>query len=237
MRVNRKKKYAVLTGDVVGSSKLDDAKRRALQREVKRIGREIRQAFAVACPLDLDMFRGDGWQLLAVEPIVAVRVALFFRVSLRFRMRNNSIDSRVSIGIGKIRFIPKDRVSEGDGSAFRLSGHGLDATDRRIRMLMTVEDVSCPLLTATLSLVDALVQGWTANQAQAVLGALKGWTQERIAKEWEPKAITQQAVGQHLDRSQWHLVDTVVKTVERELKGQLQQADELVDAENKQNTL
>jgi hypothetical protein len=44
---------------------------------------------------------------------------------------------------------------------------------------------------------------------------LKGWTQEKIAKEWSPTGISQQAVAQHLERAKWFAVERAVKCFER----------------------
>jgi len=51
----------------------------------------------------------------------------------------------------------------------------------------------------------------------AVRGALRGWTQEKIAKEW-PESISQQAVTKHLDGAQWPALEAALLYVENNLQ-------------------
>jgi len=64
-------------------------------------------------------------------------------------------------------------------------------------------------------LIDALAVDWTEKQAQAISGALRGWTQEKIAKLWWENPITQQAVAQHLDRASWYAVENALAFFEK----------------------
>lgn len=61
-------------------------------------------------------------------------------------------------------------------------------------------------LKTVLSLIDAVTDGWTANQARAVAGALKGRTQEQIAAAWPGKPTSQQNVWRQLRRAHWDSV-------------------------------
>jgi hypothetical protein len=63
-------------------------------------------------------------------------------------------------------------------------------------------------LKTVIQLMDVLAANWSEKQAQAVMGALQGWTQEKIATTCWPKPITQQAVAQHLDRAGWHAFES-----------------------------
>lgn len=215
MRVQSQRTYAILTGDVVGSSRLTGPSRRALHRVLKQIGTAVRRTFRDACPLPLDIYRGDGWQLLVVSPATALRIALYVRARLRVLMDEPGADTRVSIGIGKIAFIPGEEVSQGDGPAYRLSGQGLDDMPRQARLgVRSDDDAPRALLDALLVTTDALTRRWTASQARAVLGAITGKTQETIAAKWKPDPITQQAVAQHLDRAQWFAVERALSAFE-----------------------
>jgi hypothetical protein len=66
-------------------------------------------------------------------------------------------------------------------------------------------------------LIDVLAQGWTGKQALAVRGALRGWTHEKIAKEW-PESISQQAVTKHLDGAQWPALEAALLYAENNLQ-------------------
>ena len=208
MRVNRNHLYAVVTGDVVASSKLAESRRRALHEAMTSSSRALRTAFAESMPVDVDIFRGDGWQMVLTAPALALRAALFYRASLRSRMQSHRFDIRMALAIGTINFIPSERVSQGDGEAFHLSGKAIESMRRGEGMSFRLPDrPEERALDVVVRLVDSLAAKWSDRQALAVTGALQGWTQERIAKTCWSKPISQQAVAQHLDRAAWNSVE------------------------------
>ncbi len=175
--------------------------------------------YADVIPLPVDVFRGDSWQLIVVPPSRAFRVALSFRAILRHESGRARLDTRIGIGIGTVDFVPSDRISHGDGEAFRLSGAALERLGRRGRRMA----VSIPAeqrsdateaLGVIFGLVDALSKRWTGKQAFAVWGALRGRTQEEIGLGWKPSPITQQAVAQHLDGAGWNAIDESIEYFE-----------------------
>ena len=207
MRIIRDKQYAVLTGDIVGSSRLSAEDRRRLPEAMKKAGRDVKRAHANVVPVSVELFRGDGWQLIVTQPGKALAVALAYRAALRMHI-SGKVDSRVAIGIGTLTFLPGNKISEGDGEALQRAGRGLAGMDRRVRLLINAADsTATAMLNALIWLIDAHAQSWTASQSQAIAGALCDWTQETIAKRWTPRAISQQAVAQHLDRAAWYAVE------------------------------
>jgi hypothetical protein len=221
MKISAQKTYAVITGDIVDSSKLSKAKRQALPLALKRASRETRKNFPNEVPLDLDVFRGDGWQLLVTDVVACLRVALFFRACLRSEAeRGRGLDTRMAIAIGKLDFIPGEHVSEGDGEAYRHSGRTLETLQRKEFLSLTpATEIRWPEVTVVVRLVDAIAQGWTGKQSRAVMGALRGWTQEKIARSW-PGRITQPAVVKHLDAAQWPAVEAAVLYVEEKIRSE-----------------
>lgn len=214
MNVSDPARYAVLTGDIVGSSKLTPKQRQALLAVMEAGSKATQRAFPKRVPLPVDIFRGDSWQLLVNEPVSSLRIALFFRASLLAAEPGGEfVDTRVSIGIGPVQQPLAKRVSQGDGEAYRLSGHGLDGLKGSARLALARADESDRSAGAVICLIDALVQGWTARQAQAVLGALQGWTQEKIAGRW-PERISQQAIAKQLDRANWSAIERGITHVE-----------------------
>lgn len=223
MKISPTKRYAVLTGDIVGSSKLSKAQRQALPAAIKRAARETRKAFPEAVPLDIEVFRGDSWQLLISDPSQSLRLGLFLRACLRSSAeRGRGLDTRIAIAIGGIDFVPANKVSEGDGEAYRASGYALE--DLKGGNFLTVVIVGLEQredLKVITQLMDALVQGLTGKQARAVAGALRGWTQEKIAASW-PERISQQAITKHLAAAQWAALEAGLSYWEKlgaEVKG------------------
>jgi len=189
--------YAVLTGDVVGSSRSGQTDRGELPALLRSASTSLRRAFSGAVPLSIDVFRGDSWQLLVNEP-----------------------SKILAIAVGPVDFVPPRRVSEGNGPAYQRSGRDLDAMHEPQRMSFAWADDSGSEgnLGAVVRLLDALVQEWTAAQARAVIGRLEARTQAQIAQSW-PKAISQQAVAKHLESAHWGAVGYALEQAEKSLAG------------------
>lgn len=219
MKIFPTKRYAVLTGDIVNSSKLTKVDRKLLPGVIKRAARETKKAFPDAVPLEIEVFRGDSWQMLVLDPVLSLRIGLYFRACLRSgQERGRGLDTRTAIALGAIDFVPKGKVSEGDGEAYRASGQALESLPAGRFLAVTGAAFPQPNpLDAITVLMDALIQDWTGKQARAVAGALRGWTQERIAKAW-PESISQQAITKHLGGAHWPAFETAVAFSEQYLE-------------------
>lgn len=201
--------YAVLTGDLIGSSKFEKKQRSdiiaLLKGSFSKVPREI-----VASPFVI--YRGDSFQGVISMPEEAVRAAVLIRTGLisKFKGKKARLDARISIGLGSIDYLPPgDRAGEGDGEAFRRSGMELDRIKKGEQNLIIKtpwEDVNEELMTE-LALLDALVQRWTKEQAEAILYQLQGATQEDIAKILK---ITQPAVFQRLSIAGYRAVQAAL---------------------------
>lgn len=242
MRVDPQRTYSILTGDVVGSSKLPVAERRRLATALERLGKDLARVHPTDVPLGLEVFRGDAWQLLVTAPERALRIALEVRAALRVQLAS-VVDTRVGIGVGTIRFLPARSVSGGDGPAYVAAGDALDGLGsfERIALAHGVGSAVMPAasaLRALLATTDALAQEWTRGQARAALGALRGETQEMTGERWEPTPISQQAVAQHLARGRWHAIELALVAFEAPgwLAG-VAQARGVVPARNKRKSL
>ncbi len=208
MQIERDKPYAVLTGDVVGSSRLSSSDRRAMQAAMLLTSRAISEELGDVVAAPPEIFRGDGWQILVEKPAAALRVALYFRADLRSRMESHQFDTRVAIAIGRVDFVPEAGILQGDGEAFRLSGGTLESMKKRGGMRLVAADRPAERgLDVVVQLIDALASKWSDKQARAITGALRGLKQAEIAESWSPKPISQQAVAQHLDRSSWASIE------------------------------
>jgi len=216
------KLYAVLTGDVVGSSKLNASQRRVLQEVMSSASEQVQATFTDDIPFPPVRFRGDGWQFAVAVPHLSLRIGLFFRGLILAGMQAGRVDTRVAIGLGEVDFLPSATISSGDGEAFRLSGEALETLRRPTRMALLVsESCSSPLtdaLDVIVKLVDLQASGWTGQQARAVVGALLDLTQESISQRWFKKRISQQAVAQHLDRAGWGTIEPAIRFYEDALR-------------------
>ena len=192
---------AVLSGDLVLSEELSAAVRSAVPARLRDAVADLADRIPAEIS-DIDLFRGDSWQLIVEDPSFSLHAALFIRLSLI--TWRPEVDTRAVIGIGSIESRGDGRVSEGYGEAFTSSGRGLDSLprDRRISIVDEVD-----VLAAGVHLLDRISSDWTTSQARAVLMAMKGMSQEEIGAAWDGGPISQQAVAQHLQRASWHAVN------------------------------
>jgi hypothetical protein len=216
MKIEKGRLYAVITGDVVSFSKLPTEKRQTLNRIMKKGSEAVRKAFKGSVPLEVDVFRGDSWQLLVSDAALSLRLALFFRAYLRAAMGTGKFDTRMAIGVGTIDFVPDDRVSKGDGQAYRHSGNALEQMTKASNMCFRFpgRDIE-ESLDVLIHLMDVLAMNWSEKQALAVTGALQGLKQEKIGSLWKPP-ITQQSVNRHLQRAGWFAVEKAVGFFEKQ---------------------
>jgi hypothetical protein len=221
------KTYAVLTGDLVKSSRLTSVNSRGAMEHLKKTAEEFSQQHAKSVVGRMDTFRHDSWQLLIEKPALALRAAVFLRAALKLESDAHiKYDTRISIGIGRVEMISKRRISDSRGSAFTYSGKGLDSMDGQRLALVTGDGANAlwnGFKRGIIPLLDCVTGDWTPTESQAVYGALKGWTQEDIAQNWPPekikgRRITRQAVGDSLMRAHWGIVDSVLLWFEAEIK-------------------
>lgn len=176
-----KKIYAVLTGDLVGYSRFRTNDRRDILLHLKDSFKKI--------PPDISaskfwVFRGDSFQGILSRPEEALKAALLIRSSLiaKYKGKRSRLDARIAIGLGAIDYLPR-RVGEGDGEAFRNSGLELDGMKQSEKNLMVKtpwEELNDELKTEC-ALLDAVIERWTREQAEAVMYQLLDSTQEEIA--------------------------------------------------------
>ena len=74
---------AVLTGDIVDSSGLQRVDQRPVSVLIENASQRLNHNFQSAIHSQMDIFRGDSWQLIVLDPAFAFRIGLFFRAVLR----------------------------------------------------------------------------------------------------------------------------------------------------------
>jgi len=199
--------YAVLTGDIVSSSRINQQRGNRVLEEILAVEKNIKGQFPSSVHAGIDVFRGDSWQLVVRDPISALRIALYFRAQLR---STAGMDSRISIGYGTVDYLPAEEVSTGTGAAFTLSGMGMKELLKPVRMKLKFSLEQNSTLTRSLDtitgLIDLQVQRWTRKQAAASAGSLVGMTQEQIAFNWADEPVSQQAISQHLESAGWYQI-------------------------------
>ena len=123
-----KKIYAVITGDVINSSRIEGDYTKVLLAISKDILKYQDPRFI------FELYRGDSFQALISEPEKALLMSFIIRSGLRRNTSSKKLesiwDARISIGFGKIKNQSIDstsKIGSLDGEAFVLSGRTLDA--------------------------------------------------------------------------------------------------------------
>lgn len=199
--------HAVLTGDLIKS-------RAAAADDVDRA---MATLAATAALIDrmydtatrFTRFRGDGWQIVLHQPMHCLAVAIQLFAALR--ATNLRLDTRMSIGIGSVTSLGSSDLSDADGPAFHISGDHLSRMGKR--RIVVAGDPTDRVHDAVFGLVEAIMFGWTAAQADAVAHALsdRNMTHDDIAKTL---GITRQAVQSRLASAQYAAVETAVAAYE-----------------------
>ncbi len=190
--------YAVITGDLIGSSRFKmERQRDEVLLTLKDSFKKIETPDIIASPFVI--YRGDSFQGVIAKPEEALKAAIIIRANLlsRFKGKRVRLDARIAIGLGTIDYFPHEQVGEGDGEAFRNSGMELDRMKKEEQRLIVKtpwQEINDELRTEC-ALFDALIQRWTKEQAEAVAYQIQGLKQEEIAKILN---ISQPAVFQRL---------------------------------------
>jgi hypothetical protein len=194
--------HAVLTGDIVRSTRSGAPPMSQVRASLEASCATARSAWGCVIG-ELEVFRGDSWQMLLSAPDRALDVAFLLRAGLR---ADCDMDTRAAIGIGTVSELDEARISRSTGEAFLASGRLLD--DMRAHRLALAPSPATqahfPWIGVALALADRLIAGWTQRQAELVRLALltPDATQAQLGALISPP-VTQQSVRLVLDAAGW----------------------------------
>jgi hypothetical protein len=208
------KYYAVLTGDIIGSSRLRSPQLESVRSSLIRAVGAVRHWKRGLVKGRMEFFRGDGWQVLLTDPAMAMRVAIFLRASL---LAGGVADSRIAIGLGESDRT-HSRIALSTGQAFVLSGHALDEMTQYSRMTIGIPKSSAPLsdwLPVVGHLCDSLIDQWTRRQAEIVCFVIdpKEPDYEKVGQSMRPK-VSKQAVAKGLRGANWYVIREAIHRFE-----------------------
>jgi hypothetical protein len=190
---------AVLTGDIIRSRELNPERRAGLQNALEAAFVAVQQlvpSFRAA------QYRGDSFQAIVV-PEEGLKALLLLQSLLHIE----NFGVRIALGLGDMTF-DSGNILTSDGSAFQLSGPALDELKKKIVSINGPnmnfnEEWKVHALT-----LDYLLQRWTLPQAEAVLGQLRGLTQEETARLLH---VRQPAVQQRLQSAGWSVMEAILE--------------------------
>ncbi len=211
--------YSVITGDVVGSTLIQNDYHDMLHNIAFDVRKHIDPT------LRFEIYRGDSFQILTKNIQKSLIIGVLFRAGFKSfaptNKFNNSWDIRLSIGLGHINENDIEEISIGlmDGEAFQLSGRALDSMkDRKERLKVSVEDKHLDtLFAAVFPLIDNIISDWSHVQSAAVYTHLLNpkLTQAEIGKKIE---TSQRSVSKVLDASKIELIKPFIEHYKQLLK-------------------
>ena len=207
------KVYAVITGDIVGSTRISEEYGTSwincLSKSLRYVGRNYQVPFSI--------YRGDSFQGMTSNPELALRDAICLRLMLISGFEKDKkyprLDARIAIGIGNIdpTTDTRSQISEMEGEAFINSGRQLDKLKNKKQNLSIKSpwpDLDCDLDLYCM-VADRLIKRWTKKECEAIMQLLEDKTQEDAAKE---RSITRSALAHRLSGTDY---DIIVKIIER----------------------
>lgn len=155
---------AVITGDIVNSTRLDAS---AYELAITRLT-EIFGLLESRYHAKWEIFRGDSFQLNLPEPSFAMHSALLIKTYLLFTSENeNFLSVTLSVGLGEV-IVDSQQLTTSHGSAYTLSGRGLDKTSRGgISLHSDLDDLN-NMLTLPTHFLAHLLSSFSRKQAEAL---------------------------------------------------------------------
>ncbi len=197
---------AVLTGDLIGSRK---AGQQATDLAIEAIAETARFSDA-----PFARHRGDGWQVLLMQPENALRFALL--CTARLRCLRGPL-CRFSVGIDEIAAERAQSLAAETGNAFVVSGELLDEMPRRsVFSIASMTRKLNEMTWAAARLADQVARKWTPEQAEAMILALDR-SEPSGASIAKSLGISAAAASYRLQGANWWDIKAVVSAFEREL--------------------
>lgn len=161
---------AIITGDIVDSTKMVAEERNLMLRMLQ----SLPDLMLPLARIDLEIFRGDSFQIRVRKSIDSLKVALAIRSHIRsfkFAEHNRQWDARLAIGIGTVEY-ENGTLATSDGEAYRASGRGLDSIGKnRLTIETPWEEVNKELRVST-AFADDIITGCTQSQSRVIFQSL-----------------------------------------------------------------
>lgn len=202
----------VITGDFVGSSKVDDDWRIEMISIIENVAEDF---YSNRGKTQLEFYRGDSFQILVENPEQTLLMAILLRAALCNHTHKNSSfiwDARVAVGIGNVKYKSKD-LAKSNGDAFIFSGRALDSMKNKLLAIKTCwKDVNDEFAVST-PFADEIISNWTIKQGGLIYDyLLSGVSQFQLAKE---RKMTAQNVNNILKAAKAELIINYLKRFEK----------------------
>ena len=196
---------AVLTGDIVNSTKL----KKAVEKKLLSL------LYSTLSPYQFEFYRGDSFQVYVAKPEAALRIALLCRTAAISISKNEEIDLsdvRMSIGVGIVK-APVKTLGAAKDEAFVLSGRAFDELEKTATRLAisTGNNLANAGLGVIADYINAIFKMMTGKQAEVIFELLKGQTQQEVAMLLKRSKST---IHQHVISGRWSEVEKLLQQYE-----------------------
>lgn len=203
---------AVLTADVIGSSRYSPADRRKLDRILRNAFTDVERRFqrSIHTGMAFRITAGDEFQCVIADVARAFDILTYVRAAVATGGLDPPLRFRASLGVGALSTAKRENPYEEDGPAFVRSRRGLEEMVRgrgpaRWTKLVTGDAEFDLAMDVVLGLADYVQQHWTVPQWEAVRWSLLGLTREAIARKLK---IAHQNVTKRLMAAGWPQLET-----------------------------
>ncbi len=227
-------KKAVISGDIVASTSLNDAGREFIEKAFEEVLGALRKTFGTYSRV----LRGDYLECAIPHAEEALRIALAIKSHIKSLplAKKSLYDTdkrarvfktygiRLAIGYGELsRFDPDKGII--DGEAIYLSGRTINefSTYNKERIVIkntlffvSNDDLLNREMEPLLGLLDVLLSKATPKQCQVLYLKLMGFTEEMIATKLK---TSQSVVNQHSTSVGWNAIEKSVRYFEEKMKG------------------
>ena len=204
---------AVITADIVNSTKIEEAHRYLLVDELDNIIQDLKRLSSLRC----EMYRGDSFQVLVDDVKYCLEIAVLIRLGLKKSnlLKNGKLDARMAIGIGDVSY-EHEQVILSDGEAFRLSGRTFDKLNKRRLLVATnINDVDEPL-NVMLAFINEFLEGLSYTQSIYLYDSLLyNMSQMELANVYH---TSQPNIAKHLKSAKENLFRLFFDFAEKTLK-------------------
>lgn len=208
---------AIITGDIVDSTKMVTEERNSMLNMLQ----SLPDLLLPLVKIDLEIFRGDSFQIRIENPVDSLKAALAIRAQIRsfkFAKYNRQWDARLSIGIGTMEY-ENATLATSDGEAYRASGRGLDSIAKGRLTIETPWREANKELRVSTAFADNVVSGWTRSQSRVMFQSLI--TDISHAEIGHVLGVTRQMVDKSLRFGKEKLINLYINRFEELIKERL----------------
>ncbi len=202
---------AILTGDIVNSTKLDTSREKKLSGVLNTLFNKESSK--------IEFFRGDSFQAYTPDAKNALRLALLSRTAAISLFKDEMVvlaDVRISIGIGIVKK-PVRVLKTAKSEAFILSGRKFDEIDKTNQRLAMVSANSLANegLQVIADYLNAIFARMTGKQAEVIFELLKGEMQKAVARKLKK---TKSTLHQRITSGRWPEIERLLEQYENIIK-------------------